>query len=268
MAVEKEYPSLLQAIGLILLYFIFQLIVGISGGIIGGLTGLWQTELFRYLLEYYLAPGLAGLLSFLYVNKKYQLSWREVKGQNIINFKLYSVVFIAIVGVVIVNSLIINLVQYIFPLQQDFLDHLNRVYETNIILTFISLVIIFPTVEELIFRGIILRGFLTRHKPWLAISTSAFLFAVLHLNPWQGAATFILGLFLGWIYFKSKSLLLVIIGHGINNLIVVLSVALSEQPATTEVEFFPIWLTVFGFALLLGGIVLFDRFIDNYQTKE
>ncbi|MCK8815886.1 CPBP family intramembrane metalloprotease [Natroniella sulfidigena] len=263
---EKGYPSLLQAMGLILLYFIFQLIIGISGGIIGGLTGLWQAELFRYTLEYYLAPGLGGLLSFLYVKKKYQIAWEEVRGENIIDLKLYSVIFMTIVGIILVNSLVINLVESVFPLQQDFVEHLNRVYANNLILVFFSLVIIYPVVEEVIFRGIILRGFLTRYKPWLAITGSTFLFAVLHLNPWQGAATFVLGLFLGWIYFKTNSLLLAIIGHSINNLIVVLSTKLSEQPVSTEVELLPIWLIVLGFGLLLGGIVLINK--AKFESKS
>ena len=74
-----------------------------------------------------------------------------------------------------------------------------------------------PLLEEFLCRGMMLRGMLTRMKPWKAIFWSAFLFAVMHLNPWQSIPAFLIGLFLGWVYWRTHSLWATIFLHCLNN---------------------------------------------------
>ncbi|MDX9846432.1 MAG: type II CAAX endopeptidase family protein [Tenuifilaceae bacterium] len=85
-----------------------------------------------------------------------------------------------------------------------------------------TLVILAPIFEELIFRGIILNGLLKRYSPLLSIVVSSLLFAAVHLNPWQFVSAFILGLFIGWVYLRTKSILLAIIIHAFNNFAAIL----------------------------------------------
>ncbi|MDO8543862.1 MAG: glutamate-5-semialdehyde dehydrogenase [Opitutaceae bacterium] len=127
-------------------------------------------------------------------------------------------------------------------------------------------VIIGPLMEEIIFRGIILRGFLGRWRPAVAIVASAALFALTHLNPAQLPVAFGLGVVLGWVYFHTRSLGLCFAGHAINN------------GAAYFVGFFPYeianfntvaksagsmlhpwWFDLTGVALLAGGIWLLHR---------
>jgi hypothetical protein len=58
---------------------------------------------------------------------------------------------------------------------------------------------------------------------------SALLFALFHLNPWQFPATFILGLLLGWIMIRTDNILLAILGHSINNFLVLLSITYWQE---------------------------------------
>lgn len=51
----------------------------------------------------------------------------------------------------------------------------------------VAAVIVAPVVEEIAFRGIVLRGLLSRWSPPVAILMQGFLFAVLHAAPWYGA---------------------------------------------------------------------------------
>ena len=74
-----------------------------------------------------------------------------------------------------------------------------------------------PVLEEVLFRGIILDGFLKRYNPGKAIFWSAFLFGLFHLNPWQFIPGFMIGLMLGYIYLKTRSLTTVILVHIVNN---------------------------------------------------
>lgn len=77
--------------------------------------------------------------------------------------------------------------------------------------------VIAPVLEEVLCRGIVLRGLLNRYRPDKAILFSAIFFAAIHLNPWQGIVAFFLGLLTGWLYFKTRSVLPGIILHAAYN---------------------------------------------------
>ncbi len=81
-----------------------------------------------------------------------------------------------------------------------------------------TLVIIGPIAEELVFRSAII-GTMLRHgvSTWVAIIVSAMLFSVSHLNPAQIPSAFLVGILFAILYIKSKSLLPSAICHVINN---------------------------------------------------
>ena len=81
----------------------------------------------------------------------------------------------------------------------------------------IAAVILAPICEELFCRGLILRGLLSTRTPLSAILWSAFIFAFIHMNPWQGIAAFSLGCLMGWVYYRTHSLLLCMLMHFTNN---------------------------------------------------
>jgi membrane protease YdiL (CAAX protease family) len=79
------------------------------------------------------------------------------------------------------------------------------------------LVIAAPILEELIFRGIVLDGFLKQYSPMKSILISSTLFGLVHLNPWQFITAFFIGIFAGWIYYRTRSLSLAILVHASTN---------------------------------------------------
>jgi hypothetical protein len=82
-----------------------------------------------------------------------------------------------------------------------------------------AMVVIFaPILEEVIFRGIILKGFLKNYSPTKAIIWSAVLFGLVHMNPWQFMSATGIGLVMGWLYWKTDSIIPGIILHFVNNL--------------------------------------------------
>lgn len=86
----------------------------------------------------------------------------------------------------------------------------------------ITVAILAPLLEELLCRGIILRGLLKRTSTFMAIFWSSLIFAVIHLNPWQAIGAFILGILMGWVYYKTGSLKLTILMHFTNNFLALL----------------------------------------------
>lgn len=85
---------------------------------------------------------------------------------------------------------------------------------------FITVCILAPIFEEILFRGILLRGLLQNGtSPIIAIILSSFLFGAAHLNPWQFLGAGFLGAIFGYVYYRTKSLWLVMFLHALNNMI-------------------------------------------------
>ena len=74
-----------------------------------------------------------------------------------------------------------------------------------------------PVLEEMLFRGIILRSFLRQYAKWTAIVGSATLFGFAHMNIYQFVGALIMGVFLGWLYERTRSLLPCIALHATFN---------------------------------------------------
>lgn len=96
---------------------------------------------------------------------------------------------------------------------------------------YLTVCVFAPVVEELVFRGAVLRALLKRkvtgkdtatgnnRANWIAIAISALLFAVIHINPAQMPHAFLLGLLLGWMYARTESITPGIMVHWVNNTI-------------------------------------------------
>ena len=89
--------------------------------------------------------------------------------------------------------------------------------------TFISVVILAPIFEELIFRGTILQV-LSKYNKVFAILVTSLLFGLLHLNMTQAVPAFFMSLILCYMCLKTESLLVTILAHAGNNLLALMSV--------------------------------------------
>lgn len=75
-----------------------------------------------------------------------------------------------------------------------------------------------PVVEELFFRGGVLRVLLrTCRRPWVAIVVSGLIFGIIHMNPVQVAFASVAGILLGWLYWRTRSLIPCMVVHVLNN---------------------------------------------------
>lgn len=73
--------------------------------------------------------------------------------------------------------------------------------------------------EEIVFRGVLLRGLATRFRPYAAVVIAAVLFSLYHLKPFQMPSTFTLGLVFGALTLRSRSVIPAMIAHFLNNAI-------------------------------------------------
>ena len=98
-----------------------------------------------------------------------------------------------------------------------FSDTMKQMLEGPLWSSFLVVAIFAPIFEEWMCRGMVLRGLLTKMKPVWAIVISALFFAVIHMNPWQALNAFLIGLVMGYVYYKTGSLLLTMLIHFVNN---------------------------------------------------
>lgn len=85
-----------------------------------------------------------------------------------------------------------------------------------------------PVIEEILYRRIFVHQFLKQYSFWVAITFSSILFVIPHVPtiifPELFIPFFIGGLFLGFVYYKTQSVLLCIISHFIMNAITYLPI--------------------------------------------
>ena len=81
-------------------------------------------------------------------------------------------------------------------------------------------VIAAPVVEEILFRGIVLRSMRKFTPTWAAILISSVLFGAYHLNIVQAVYATLMGIAAGILYEKKRNLLFPILVHFANNLII------------------------------------------------
>ncbi|HEC45125.1 MAG TPA: CPBP family intramembrane metalloprotease [Bacteroides sp.] len=202
-----SYPSLKQA------WVIFAIFLAVSIGtallmiIINNLAGIEN-----------LSPGnfVAYNLSMLFV---IWFAWRNMKGkvEKVFHFnKIPTILYPLLVVLTLSMAVALDPVTSLIPMPEK-IQEIFEMLSKRDIWTFLMVGITGPILEELLFRGVILDGFLKRYNPGKAIFWSAFLFGLFHLNPWQFVPGFIIGLLLGYIYLKTRSLTTVILVHMVNN---------------------------------------------------
>ncbi len=105
----------------------------------------------------------------------------------------------------------------LIPMPKFFENLILELLSDHSLASILMLVVAAPIFEELLFRGIILDGLLKHYSPHKAIIWSAVMFGIVHLNPWQFLAALALGLFMGWIYYRTGSLLATMFIHFVAN---------------------------------------------------
>jgi glutamate-5-semialdehyde dehydrogenase len=245
---------------------------------IGVITGLysWAADDPRIETTLLIAAKLLGFAVITWlVLRRSRESWGSLGN---VGFRpaILALGFLPIVGgTVIFLSEIDNLLRVLLPpsafSQWDFAPSLDRIVGVAWQGPLLA-VVIGPITEEIVFRGIVLRGLLGRWRPWPAIIASAALFALMHFNPAQTPVALGLGIVLGWVYVRTRSLGLCILGHAINNSATYLPGNLpfevdgfNRVSETANALFHPWWFDATGIALFASGIWLIHRFAPARQ---
>ncbi|MCL6642470.1 MAG: CPBP family intramembrane metalloprotease [Candidatus Bipolaricaulota bacterium] len=101
----------------------------------------------------------------------------------------------------------------------EFLVRLSRFSDLPTYLFYALALSVGPAIsEELAFRGVILQGLRSRLGAISAVTVTAVLFGVIHLDILQGLGAIVIGLYLGYLTVRSGSIVPAMVAHGVNNL--------------------------------------------------
>ena len=92
--------------------------------------------------------------------------------------------------------------------------------------------------EEFVFRGILQQSLASRMRPWAAILMTSIIFALLH-TIWRTPPALVLGVFLGFLYWRTQSLVLPIVSHFTVNTVSVVAAFVIEKRGEMAM---PVWI--------------------------
>ena len=113
------------------------------------------------------------------------------------------------------------------------MDHAGELAANLLIIAFL------PALgEELVFRGVLQQQLMRRiANPWVALAVSAVVFSAVHLQFEGFLSRWLLGMILGWLYWRSRSFWVPVAAHFFNNALQVLAqYAYKQEVSTVDLE--------------------------------
>ena len=270
------YPNLKQSVWLMVLWILIAVGLAILLSIIGAIID-------EPLLEYDYFLGLLSLANFIlilcYISRRTDRTWKDLLPFAIRNidydWRMWLSVGLSILGLGIVLTELYNAVISVLPMPEVFQDIFHQSFgkKTSYLSALFVAVVIAPLIEEILFRGIILKGLLAHGSQNRAIVWSAILFGLIHLNPWQFPVAFILGLVFAYWVIQTGSLWPAILGHALNNLgsVTFLHFDVLGFPVSEDLNVVvhnPWWLNVCGPILAVLGLWWFYQLAKREETDH
>jgi len=254
----SHYPTVFQGLGIVLLFIFLSILSGLIMRL-GYFSGKPVWIDFMEMMGYLLAAG--GTLLFVIRIKTRGYGERPA----LIHRKVHSINYLIVMILTIMGLLVIDPLTNIIPMPDDVKELFEQMFSKSVP-AFFTAVILAPILEELIFRGIVLEGFLKNYSPVKAILLTNLLFGFAHLNPWQFVGAFLMGILISWVYFKTRNLLLPVLMHFLNNLLSFFFLYFSDV-SFSEATLRDFFNTPGVYYALFGGsvIVLTLFFIFSYR---
>lgn len=253
---EKAFPGLTAALALLVMAAGLQWLVA---GVLGWVPGLQQTgPILQSGLANLVALGTVVVVALTRASEKPRF-WPTTR----LGPWFWGGLGLVALGSTVVLGELTNAVQALLPIPSNLAWLLNQLTQGPLAVSLFAVAFVAPLTEEGLFRGVLLPGFERRWGPVPAVVLSSVLFAAFHLNPWQAPAALVAGLFLGYLYLKTNSLLAPVLFHALFNALPLairasgFEVAGYNTPLGPAPEFQPpLWLACGALSLVAGGFLL------------
>ena len=202
---NKTLKDILDILWYVVVFFLLQIVFG---AILGAFKlSLGMTTIITTVLS-------SGLTIFLFLKLRWtpvSPSWMQTRPWIVLTWSV-----LLALGSIIPSERLVEVLQMEMP--EQMMKTFEEVMKKPI--GYVVIGILAPFAEEVVFRGAILRkllGMMDEKRHWVAIAISALVFGLVHLNIPQGIHAFLIGLLLGWMYYRTRSILPGILFHWVNN---------------------------------------------------
>ena len=200
---HQDFPGFWQAILIVGLLLFVEVLIGVALHESGVTFGIGDPA------GYVVVTLSCGLvLSVLMAYKR--LGYRGLFSPSGLSFDrvvvplLFPLLCLAF-GFIVLEAELSNLLVRLWPLSAGEKEYFTGLVSGGVA-SVVTLCVLAPAIEEMLFRGLFLRSFLHRYLPWRAIVLSAVIFGAMHMNIYQLFSAFFFGLASGWLYCRARSL--------------------------------------------------------------
>jgi membrane protease YdiL (CAAX protease family) len=261
------YPTIKHEIHLVLW---FMLISGILGAALLPIPGWLHMKPDKSINALLLLLAYAGGL-LMVVRMGYKKYYKNTG--NKLSFKFSKVPIIVVLvslAMILTMPVLTDPISVLIPMSDYWKKYFADMGDTNIF-SIVTVIVAAPILEEFFFRGVILNGLLKNYSPQKAIIVSAAIFGIAHFNPWQAIPAFLGGLIMGWMYWKTNSIIPGMILHFVNNLFsTLLGMAFKDADTIKELVSTPVYIILYlaCSAILMGGWVFLEKYFEDNPTPE
>jgi membrane protease YdiL (CAAX protease family) len=213
---SAAFPSVAQAALLFVALFLCEFVIGAALRDANGWLELNTMQIGV------LAAVLGNGCVFAVVMHAQKLTYRELFHQSPASagamlMLVVPPVLLLVPALLLTITSALNLLMRVVPLSAWEESMFSRMADGSIAAV-LAVCVLAPLLEEMLFRGIVLRGFLQRYPRWQAIFMSALFFGAAHMNIYQFVVGFVMGTVLAWLYERTRSLIPCIALHAAYNI--------------------------------------------------
>lgn len=212
---HKEFPGFWAAVAILAVLFGLQIIIAVIAYGFGFMVTAGDPKAIGVITVLSCGIIFSVLMSYKKMDFKALFNPSRNSLKNIVLLLTFPIA-LTVSGAVVWISDLTNLIISYYPMDQHDYEMFARLTEGGVV-SILTICIIAPFIEEMLFRGLLLRSFLYNYSNTAAILLSAALFALYHLNIYQLPVALLLGTFLGWLYLRTHSLWPCILGHSLYN---------------------------------------------------
>ncbi len=225
---RKQFPEPVEALililaifaGLIVLLFLYTLIFGV------GLTPQAIQKETRYL---YIFGGSLFLIVPVLYSMVFKYNLRRLFRLNPIPGRVVVLSLLTGIGLTVVGDELDRLINMIIPIPEWLLEQMQPLQAENNLdwaLIITGAVVIAAVAEEALFRGFFQVTLERKGDATRAVLLSSITWTLIHMNPYWAIQIFVTGVVIGYLAWRTDSLLPAVIVHALNNLLAVLALNL------------------------------------------
>jgi membrane protease YdiL (CAAX protease family) len=226
---NKKYPEPIEAL-LVVLVILGLILAGAVSVVLWIIfTGSTTETYSRWVL-------VLGGIPFLVIPLLY-VKLRKYDAGTLFRFKAVSAEVLTVsillgLAVGVIGDELDRLIQIFVPVPQWFIDELQFMKAesgTEWLMLILGVVLLAAFAEELLFRGFLQVSLERKGDPTRAVLLTSLTWTMVHMNPFWAIQIFIIGVVIGFLAWRTNSVIPSIIVHGMNNLLSLIFYNIGDQ---------------------------------------